>query len=83
MSIRVEELASRAGVSVDTVRFYQKQRLLPPPRREGRVAWYDDDHLALHGSDRLDRAPVDECRPASRAVHYDRRADSAGRFVAR
>src|SRR5439155_14666383 len=46
MSIRVEELASRAGVSVDTVRFYQKQRLLPPPRREGRVAWYDDDHLA-------------------------------------
>src|SRR5688572_3224718 len=46
MQIRVEELASRAGVSVDTVRFYQKQHLLPPPRREGRVAWYDDDHLA-------------------------------------
>jgi len=44
--MRVEELAGRAGVSVDTVRFYQKQRLLPAPVREGRVAWYTADHLA-------------------------------------
>jgi DNA-binding transcriptional MerR regulator len=44
--MRVEELAGRAGVSVDTVRFYQKQRLLPPPVREGRVAWYTAEHLA-------------------------------------
>ena len=29
--MRVEELAGKAGVSVDTVRFYQKQRLLPRP----------------------------------------------------
>jgi DNA-binding transcriptional MerR regulator len=36
-------------VSVDTVRFYQKQRLLPPPVREGRVAWYTADHLARMG----------------------------------
>jgi DNA-binding transcriptional MerR regulator len=43
--MRVEELAGRSGVSVDTVRFYQKQRLLPPPEREGRVAWYTADHL--------------------------------------
>lgn len=43
--MRVEELAARSGVSVDTVRFYQKQRLLPPPEREGRVAWYGDGHL--------------------------------------
>ncbi len=43
--MRVEELAGRAGVSVDTVRFYQKQRLLPPPLREGRLAWYSDEHL--------------------------------------
>lgn len=48
--MRVEELAARAGVSVDTVRFYQKQRLLPPPLREGRLAWYREDHL-----DRMDR----------------------------
>lgn len=44
--MRVEELAGRAGVSVDTVRFYQKQRLLSPPLREGRVAWYSGEHLA-------------------------------------
>jgi DNA-binding transcriptional MerR regulator len=44
--MRVEELAGRAGISVDTVRFYQKQRLLDPPAREGRVAWYTLEHLS-------------------------------------
>ena len=43
--IRVEELARRADVSVDTIRFYQKRQLLPPPRREGRIAWYGADHV--------------------------------------
>jgi len=42
---RVEQLAASAGLSVDTVRFYQARGLLPPPRREGRVAWYGDDHV--------------------------------------
>jgi len=42
---RVEELARRADLSVDTIRFYQKRRLLPPPERAGRVAWYGPDHL--------------------------------------
>jgi DNA-binding transcriptional MerR regulator len=42
---RVEALAAKADVSVDTVRFYQSRGLLPPPRREGRVAWYGDDHV--------------------------------------
>ncbi|HVF33474.1 MAG TPA: MerR family transcriptional regulator [Acidimicrobiales bacterium] len=46
MDHRVEALAARADVSVDTIRFYQSRGLLPPPRREGRVAWYGDDHLA-------------------------------------
>jgi DNA-binding transcriptional MerR regulator len=43
--IRVEELARRADVSVDTIRFYQKRQLLPAPRREGRIAWYGGDHV--------------------------------------
>lgn len=43
--IRVEELAARADVSVDTIRFYQKRRLLPPPERRGRIAWYGAEHL--------------------------------------
>jgi DNA-binding transcriptional MerR regulator len=45
MRYRVDELAARSGVSVDTVRFYQARDLLPPPGREGRIAWYSDDHL--------------------------------------
>ena len=49
MRMRVEELALAAEVSVDTIRYYQKQQLLPPPRRDGRLAFYDDDHLARIG----------------------------------
>jgi DNA-binding transcriptional MerR regulator len=47
---RIEDLAGRAEVSIDTIRFYQKRRLLPPPEREGRVAWYGPEHV-----DRLTR----------------------------
>lgn len=43
--LRVEELSTRADVSVDTIRFYQKRRLLPPPEREGRIAWYGSPHV--------------------------------------
>ncbi|MEU0739083.1 MerR family transcriptional regulator [Streptomyces sp. NPDC006134] len=43
---RTEELARLAGITVRTLRFYRERRLLPPPRREGRIAWYDDHHLA-------------------------------------
>jgi DNA-binding transcriptional MerR regulator len=43
--LRVEDLAQRADVSVDTIRFYQKRRLLPAPTREGRVAWYGSEHI--------------------------------------
>lgn len=45
MRYRVDELAARAGVSVDTVRFYQARGLLPQPERDGRVAWYSEGHL--------------------------------------
>ncbi|MFB0618529.1 MerR family transcriptional regulator [Streptomyces sp. AGS-58] len=43
---RTEELARLAGITVRTLRFYRERRLLPAPRREGRIAWYDDHHLA-------------------------------------
>lgn len=49
MEFRVDQLAAAAEVSVDTIRFYQSRGLLPTPRREGRVAWYGDDHLARLG----------------------------------
>jgi DNA-binding transcriptional MerR regulator len=47
---RVEELARRSGLSVDTIRFYQKRGLLDPPERQGRIVWYGSAH-----ADRLDR----------------------------
>ncbi|MDB1087286.1 MerR family transcriptional regulator [Streptomyces sp. ACA25] len=43
---RTAELAEAAGITVRTLRFYRERRLLPPPRKEGRVAWYDEEHLA-------------------------------------
>ena len=49
MRMRVEELAVQADVSVDTIRFYQKQGLLPPPERDGRVAWYGEAHRERMG----------------------------------
>ncbi|HVM35951.1 MAG TPA: MerR family transcriptional regulator [Actinomycetota bacterium] len=45
MKYRVDDLAARAAVSVDTVRYYQAKGLLPPPERDGRISWYSDDHL--------------------------------------
>ena len=44
MRYRVEQLATACDVSVDTVRYYQSRGLLPPPAREGRVAWYGPEH---------------------------------------
>ncbi|MFD3488851.1 MerR family transcriptional regulator [Streptomyces sp. NPDC058665] len=43
---RVKELAEAAGITVRTVRFYRERGLIPPPRKEGRIAWYDSHHLA-------------------------------------
>ncbi|MFF8412076.1 MerR family transcriptional regulator [Streptomyces omiyaensis] len=40
------ELADAAGITVRTLRFYRERGLIPPPRREGRIAWYDERHLA-------------------------------------
>lgn len=45
MRLRVDELAFRSGLSVDTVRFYQSKGLLGQPAREGRIAWYSKAHL--------------------------------------
>ncbi|HEY3022405.1 MAG TPA: MerR family transcriptional regulator [Actinomycetota bacterium] len=45
MRYRVEAVAAACDVSVDTVRYYQSKGLLPPPGREGRVAWYGSEHV--------------------------------------
>ena len=63
MRLRVEELARAADVSVDTVRYYQKQRLLPAPERDGRLAWYTTEHV-----DRMNRIRELQRRGFSLAV---------------
>jgi DNA-binding transcriptional MerR regulator len=44
--IRIDELARRADLTVDTIRFYQREGLLPPAERAGRAKVYGQDHLA-------------------------------------
>lgn len=78
----VDELAARTGMTVRTLRFYASEGLLPPPRRRGRVAYYDANHrmrldlvrtLQKHGYTLsaiqrvLDRIP-DDASPAEYAV---------------
>lgn len=43
---RIAELAQVSAVSCRNIRAYRERGLLDPPRREGRVAIYDDHHLA-------------------------------------
>ncbi|MFT4571046.1 MAG: DNA-binding transcriptional MerR regulator [Hyphomicrobiaceae bacterium] len=45
MEYTVSEIARTAGLTVDTVRFYQTRGLLALPERRGRSAVYDDSHL--------------------------------------
>jgi len=42
---RIDELASRSGESVDTIRYWQRQQLLEPPLRVGRTVVYGPAHL--------------------------------------
>lgn len=42
--MKIGELSSRSGLSVDTIRFYEKQGLRPPPRRtDANSRMYDAD----------------------------------------
>ena len=42
---RVEVLSTLAGLTVRTIREYQAGGLLPGPRKVGRHAYYNEDHL--------------------------------------
>ena len=44
--LTIDQLASRSGVSVRTIRFYAGKGLLPPPKLRGRLGLYGPDHLA-------------------------------------
>lgn len=42
----IEELAHASGVAFTTIRLYQHRGLLPPPKKKGRIGYYDPSHLA-------------------------------------
>jgi DNA-binding transcriptional MerR regulator len=44
--LRIDDLARKAGVTVDTIRYYQREGLLPPAERDGRTKVYGPEHLA-------------------------------------
>lgn len=65
--MRISELSARSGASIPTLKFYLRQRLLPPGRRTGgRQAEYDEQHLRRV---RLIRALTDVGRMRLRDVH--------------
>lgn len=41
----LSELEERSGVAARNIRFYTGREMLPPPRRQGRVALYGPEHL--------------------------------------
>ncbi|MGI8983625.1 MAG: MerR family transcriptional regulator [Acidimicrobiales bacterium] len=45
-TMTIDELSREAGVTSRNIRAYQTRGLLPSPRMEGRVGYYDDGHLA-------------------------------------
>ncbi|HTK17109.1 MAG TPA: MerR family transcriptional regulator [Acidimicrobiia bacterium] len=47
---RIDELAQRASLTVDTIRYYAREGLLSPPTKQGRHRLYGSEHL-----ERLDR----------------------------
>ena len=44
--LTVDQLAQQVGLPSSTIRLYQTRGLLPPPRKQGRVAWYGAGHVA-------------------------------------
>lgn len=60
---RIDELAQRAGVAVDTIRYYQREGLLPTGERAGRTVRYGPRHL-----ERLERIRALQSRRFSLAA---------------
>ncbi len=71
---RIDDLAQKAGVTVDTIRYYARERLLPLPTRSGRHKLYGTEHL-----DRLTRIrDLQEQRFSLAAIRAILEADRPG-----
>ncbi len=45
--LRIDDLAHQSGVPSRTIRFYNTEGLLPVPIMQGRVAYYNQEHLLV------------------------------------
>ena len=71
---RIDELAQRAGVAVDTIRYYQREGLLPSGERSGRTRRFGPEHL-----ERLERIRALQSRRFSlAAIHALLERDDPG-----
>ena len=71
---RIDELAQRAGVAVDTIRYYQREGLLPSGERNGRTRRFGPEHL-----ERLERIRALQSRRFSlAAIHAILERDDPG-----
>jgi DNA-binding transcriptional MerR regulator len=71
---RIDELAQRAGVAVDTIRYYQREGLLPSGERSGRTRRFGPEHL-----ERLERIRALQARRFSlAAIHALLERDDPG-----
>jgi Cd(II)/Pb(II)-responsive transcriptional regulator len=44
MQLKIKELAKKIGLSIDTIRFYEKKGLIPPPLRgDNNYRYYDEE----------------------------------------
>ena len=83
VTLTVDELSARVGMTVRTLRFYAGRGLIPPPVRRGRVGYYGPEHIArldlvrelqAHGftlqaiEGYLDRIPADATPRTSRCI---------------
>jgi DNA-binding transcriptional MerR regulator len=71
---KIDELAQRAGISVDTIRFYQREGLVQPGTRRGKSMAYGPVHL-----ERLQR--ITELRAGHFTLTAIRRMLDEGRFA--
>jgi len=73
---RIDDLARRADVTVDTIRYYQREGLLPAAERSGRANLYGTSHL-----ERLERIKELQARRFSLAAIRALLADDLGALV--
>ena len=48
--MNISDAAKRSGLTTDTIRFYEREGVVPPPpRRQNRYRDYGDEHVSLLG----------------------------------